>query len=146
MNITRKNFKLLPHHYDDAKAPAERASKTVPNEAMSIKEILTRYVKGLPITGVNKREPMFDPNPDHDNMDLEKVGQADLFEREEAAQWLKESTDEKRKAYEAQLQAEAKKKAEDDAEEAELKKELKRQLKEKKERQPPENQSGVTPH
>jgi len=55
-------------------------SKTVPDQSMTLRELLVRYAKGLPLEGA--KTPIFE-GPDGSEIDVEKL---DLAEREELAE------------------------------------------------------------
>lgn len=55
-------------------------SETVPDESLTVRQILDRYSRGLP-TG--SRQPTFDSEATLDSEDLEKIKTMDLYEQEE---------------------------------------------------------------
>lgn len=63
-----------------------RKSRTVPDQSMTIQEIVKRYVRGIPVDVV-KREPVYVDQNDHD---LEKLSRMDFHEKAEYAQGLSE--------------------------------------------------------
>lgn len=63
-----------------------RKSCCIPSQSMSIQEIARRYVKGIPIDVV-QREAVY---VDQTEFDLEKLGRADLVDRDEVADLLRE--------------------------------------------------------
>lgn len=68
---TQYNAQAFPKYQEVNKQP----SQTVPNQTMSLKTILERYAKGLPITG-NPNEPVYygDENmPDLNKMDISEI-------------------------------------------------------------------------
>lgn len=89
-------------------------SMTVPDQTMSIPDILDRYTRGLPIGGA--KVPIFDEEDD-----LPDIRTLDLAEREEMAESFKKeieeirSNDAKRKAAYAAYLAEKKAKDKEDA-------------------------------
>lgn len=62
--------------------------QTVPNEVMSIGEILLRFSKGMPLSG--SKVPASDGGDDQtfDSPDLQKLSKMDIFERQEYAEEL----------------------------------------------------------
>lgn len=58
--MTMFNFEFKPRELNDI-------SLTIPDETMSIKEILIRYAKGLPIGGINQN-PIYDENSNGINL------------------------------------------------------------------------------
>lgn len=64
------NYNYLDHDGEINNLPSE----TVPDETMSIREILERYARGLPLNGMRvplyKKDPDFDDLPDPATMDL----------------------------------------------------------------------------
>lgn len=67
-----------------------RKSKTIPDQSMSIQEIVKRFVRGIPVD-VLKREPVYSDQQDHD---LEKLSRMDFGEKAEYAQALKRQGEE----------------------------------------------------
>lgn len=63
-----------------------RASRTIPDQSLSIQEIVKRYVKGVPVD-VTKREAVFVDQNEHD---LEKLSRMDFGEKAEYARMLAE--------------------------------------------------------
>lgn len=72
--------------YDDASS--KLPSLTVPNEAMTIPYILSRYVKGMPLP-VSKEAINYETD-NFDSPDWEKMKNADMFDHEEMREELKE--------------------------------------------------------
>lgn len=98
----RMNFHDNAEMLHDQERP-KGESKTIPDQAMSLGEIIRRYASGLPITGV--RQPIYEGEtpgmPDFSKMDL-----ADVQEyRDEMERWLLE---EKRNLKKKQEEKEAK--------------------------------------
>lgn len=67
--MVRTKFKSTPVNYSSI--PIK--SQTIPDQSMSIKELVRRFVKGIP-ADVIQRQPIFTNNSD---FDLEKLGQLD---------------------------------------------------------------------
>lgn len=91
--------------------------KTVPDQTMSLRTILDRYAKGLPISG-NAKEPLYE-GEDVDGVDLSRL---DLAEREDYVNLKREelsslktriSNDKKAKKQKEIEEADAKKKADE---------------------------------
>lgn len=71
------------------KAPAinykgRRASIAIPDQSLSIQEIVKRYVRGIPVD-VIKRQPVYNDQNDHD---MEKLSRLDFGEKAELADQL----------------------------------------------------------
>lgn len=77
MNVTKRTYKLR-----NRKNKVRSSSATLPNQAMSVNEIVKRFVRGVPV-GVVKREPIY---VDQNDMDLEKVSRMDFGEQYEMAE------------------------------------------------------------
>lgn len=75
---SKENFKVTFLRRPDRK---KRVSETLPKQAMSVEEIVDRFVKNLPVNIV-KREPVF---LDQDELDLEKVARMDFAEKKDLA-------------------------------------------------------------
>lgn len=58
-----------------------RPSKTVPDQSLSIKEIVSRFVRGIPVD-VQQREGVYVDQSDHD---LEKLSRMDFAEKADMA-------------------------------------------------------------
>lgn len=68
---TQYNAKAFPRYGEENKLPSE----TVPDQTLSLRTILERYAKGLPITG-NKSEPLYygdEDMPDINKMDISEI-------------------------------------------------------------------------
>lgn len=94
-------------------------SMTVPDQTMSVKEILQRYAKGLPLGGA--KVPMYEEDYDEDNTDiLPDPKTLDLAELEEFSKQAKSELEEiKEKANKKAKEKAEKKAAEDKAKERE---------------------------
>lgn len=79
--VLLKNYKWQDHLEDPN--PDGQPSMTLPNEALTMREMLIRYAKGIPLDGKTIRDPQYDPEATLDSTDLEKLKNADLFEKEE---------------------------------------------------------------
>lgn len=71
-------------------------SETVPNDAMSIKEIMVRYARGMPITDQEKKEGKYAEGGNFDSPDLEALSRMDLAERSDYLELLKVEIEEKK--------------------------------------------------
>lgn len=78
-NIAQDEFRLLPEHKEKTTGP----SLTVPDETLSIKEIVEKHVRGQRIADQLMRTPIYDSGADFDSDDLEKVKQMDLVDQDE---------------------------------------------------------------
>lgn len=109
--IRKASYVQSTHTMEHNDAP----SLTVPNETLTLREILDKHTRGLvpPI----ERSGSFDPAADFDSDDLEKLRTADLSEVQDFMQSNLDQALEKKKAVDAEL---ARRKAEKDAEDAEL--------------------------
>lgn len=67
-----------PHQYEKPVGPG----LTVPNDTLSIRQILERYTTGQPIGNVSQREPVWSENPTHDSLDLEELRRADMVDQD----------------------------------------------------------------
>jgi len=65
---------------DDIETPIG-VSKTLPDESLTIEQIMARHTSGL-IPPIEKETSNYLDEPDFDSPDLEKLRDADLFERE----------------------------------------------------------------
>lgn len=83
-----------------------KPSKTIPDQSLSIREIMLRYARGLPLEGV--REPFFDEDPDNPMPDLSRMDIIDQHETIQAAKdeirdiahkYRTEQEEKKQKAY-----------------------------------------------
>lgn len=103
-----------PHNYNYMEHPGEtsdKPSKTIPDQSMSIKEILDRYRRGLPVTA--GKVPIWEEDgdnpitpPEWDQMDL---SEKDEYMREQARK-LAEFRNKQRKDADAKAIEEKKKK------------------------------------
>lgn len=75
--IRQRDFVMQPYHYEIVEGP----SMTVPDEAMSIQEIMAKHVRGIDMTSVF-RQPAYDSAASFDSEDIEKIQHEDLFDKE----------------------------------------------------------------
>lgn len=71
---TTWNAKTFPRDKETSFAP----SKTIPDQAMSVKELLVRHTRGLPISGA--KVPMYDAEEDDTLPDFKHMDLAELEE------------------------------------------------------------------
>lgn len=69
----------------------DEKSMTIPDETYSIQELLTRHVRGMRIDE-HMRQGQFDESADFDSLDLEKLRDDDLHEKELVLEELKRQT------------------------------------------------------
>ncbi|WNK13172.1 MAG: hypothetical protein [Microvirus sp.] len=90
-------------------------SETVPDDTLTIKQIMLKHVRGMQIEDSMYRTPMYDDDANFDSPDLEALGRLDLTERHEMAQQLKQQNEESEADLKTKIQAaKAAKKAERD--------------------------------
>lgn len=65
-------------------------SMTVPDETLTIKEIMKKHVRGMRMAEELMRTPVYDSGADFDSEDLEEVARMDIFEREQVLETHKE--------------------------------------------------------
>lgn len=114
---SRKGFKLLPEHRE---RKSDLPDMAVPNEALSIKEILKRFTKGLDLPP-SRSQPVYtvednakkstDPFREvtHDSEDLEKVVNSDLVDQDEYRATVQQRIDDFEKTIERQKKEKAEK-------------------------------------
>lgn len=83
--LTHGNFKLLASHCETPVG----VSLTVPDECMSVQELLDRFINGQRIPDNLFRNGVFDDESGFDSDDVEKLRHADLAERDEVVERLK---------------------------------------------------------
>lgn len=98
----------LTHNFKLGQRPGDKEvpygpSETVPDETMTVQEIIKKYVTNQRIDVGLKREGAYNDG-DFDDMDMEKVNDMDLFEKEELLTDLKRSNQEKINFFENQKQ------------------------------------------
>lgn len=79
-----RRFVLEPHEMETTVGP----SLTVPEDSMSIKEIMQRHIRGMQIKSELRRPGGFADTEDFDALDLEEVNRMDIFDRETVKQKL----------------------------------------------------------
>lgn len=107
--IQHLTWKLEEHH----KEQNSGFSETLPNEALTIKEIFEKHTKGLPIDNFYREVQDFSDEPDHDDVDLEKAFKLDPAEAEILRNEQAYNTEAKKQALKEQV-AEEKAKADRD--------------------------------
>lgn len=75
--IRQRDYEMLPHHFETI----DGVSMTVPDESMSIQEIMAKHVRGIDMTAMF-RQPAYDSAASFDSEDIEKIQHEDLFEKE----------------------------------------------------------------
>lgn len=79
------NAASFPKNYEVNEFPSE----TIPDQTMSMREILQRYARGLPLEG--ERVPMYSEDPENDLPDMRHLDLAEQQEiREQYAEELKD--------------------------------------------------------
>lgn len=71
-----------------------RASQTIPDQSMSVREMMERHVRGLPVQGI--KVPMYD---EYD--DLPDPRRLDLVERQELSEQYQDKLDQIKKKHKA---------------------------------------------
>lgn len=84
-----------------------RPSKTIPDQAMSIPEIMARYARGLPLGG--DRVPVYDEDPENPMPDLSKM---DIIDQHETIKAAANEMNELGKKFDAEEKAKKKEKEE----------------------------------
>lgn len=80
----KREWVLSQSHLEHPKG----VSMTVPDESLTIKEILERFRRGQPLS-IHTRETLYDPDATFDSQDLEEVGRMDITDRSELSQELR---------------------------------------------------------
>lgn len=93
-NINWEDFVLLPEHCEDYTG---QESMTVPDETLTIRQIVDKHIRGQEIADELMRTPVNIDDQDFDDEDLEKVEQMDLADRENLKLLLQNSNEEKKK-------------------------------------------------
>lgn len=75
--IIQRFWQLKPEHMETV----EGKSETVPDDTMSIKQIVERYTRGQRIPDNLMRSTINDPQADFDSHDLEEVNRMDITDR-----------------------------------------------------------------
>lgn len=86
-------------------------SETVPDDTLTIKQILAKHVRGMEIAETEFKTPVWNGDDDYDSPDLEAVNRMDLAEKHEFKEALRADI-ESRKARLAEAEKEAKAKKE----------------------------------
>lgn len=81
-----------------------RPSRTVPNQSLSIKTIMERFSRGIPVNSV-KRQGVY---VDQDEHDLEKLANASFDEKASMAEHLKAQNERIQSAFNAEADAKTK--------------------------------------
>lgn len=68
---------------------AKRKSITVPDQSMSIEEIVKRYTRGIPVD-IKMNNPVYIDQSGDNALDLEKAARLDFAQKHELAQQIKE--------------------------------------------------------
>lgn len=71
---------------DDAGEFNDLPSMTVPNETLTIREIMQKHVSGMKILDELRKQPVYDSGASLDSEDIEKMQHMDLFELEQEKQ------------------------------------------------------------
>lgn len=96
-----------------------RKSKTVPNQSMTIQDIVSRFVRGIPID-INIKPGVY--HPDNNEHDLNKMSNLDTVDKAFLATEMREKNEQIKADIEANERAKAEEKqAKDEAELSELK-------------------------
>lgn len=82
-------------HYLDLENQKDLQDKTIPNDSFTIKEIVHKFVKGIPLN-ISTKIPYYD-NEDIDNMPIERTQGFDLAEAHEAMTELAEKIESQKK-------------------------------------------------
>lgn len=92
-------------------------SMTVPDESLSVRNIIDRFTRGQG-SGVAVREGYYDPSPDLDSPDIDKLDHMDLIDRDEFAEVNRATKErlEKEIADDKKRKAEEKKKRDEEDE------------------------------
>lgn len=100
-------------------APGSRTvgpSETIPDDTLSIKQILAKHVRGMILEQEDMRTPIYQDDVDFDSPDLESVKRMDLADRHEYMQMLASENSEKlQRLKEVQEKAAQAKKSRSDA-------------------------------
>lgn len=72
-----------------------RKTQTIPDQSLSIREIVRRYVRGIPVDVVQKQEVYIDQS----DADLEKLSRMDFGEKAEYAEMLRQQSAQVKAAF-----------------------------------------------
>lgn len=107
-NPLKRDWKLKPEYCE---TPVGE-SLTVPDETLTIREIVEKHVRGQRIADTLMRTPVYNESADFDDEDIEKLRDSDLYEREEIKQMHKQKIEdfkEKQKNFFSEKQKKEKK-------------------------------------
>jgi len=93
IHMSKKSKRVVHHIYSvkpEIRKPSKLPSATIQGEAYTIPELFQRANSGIKI---NTNEPIYQDNPNHDDIDLEKIKNLDLVERDELAFKAKQTID-----------------------------------------------------
>lgn len=82
--VNKLEWVLSQSHLEHPKG----VSMTVPDESLTVKEILERFRRGQPLS-IHTRDTLYDPDSNFDSQDLEEVSRMDITDRSELAQELR---------------------------------------------------------
>lgn len=122
---TQYNAKEFPNYYEENRQP----SMTIPDQTLSLHELLVRHARGLPVSG-NDMEPLY-----HGEEELPDLKKMDLSEIHDLKTAVKNDISEKQELL-AQHQETARKKKHDDDLEAEVQKRIKSKQKQDSDEKP----------
>jgi len=120
--VAQRHWKFNPEiHCEKIK---DKVSKTQPDESYTVKELMQRYLTGVPTPAV-VHQPQWDPKVTFDSLDLEEISRMDMSDRSELADMLREKNrlvaeEFMRKRSAAKAEAESKKEAERRKEDARI--------------------------
>lgn len=90
MKVTKQQYQRRIIDYKTV-----RKSMTVPDQAMSIKEIVRRFVRGIPVDVV-QRKPIYMDQNDHD---FEQLSRMEFGDKAEMAEQLKAENEARKQQY-----------------------------------------------
>lgn len=111
----KRIYVLKPEHMTLTVGPSE----TVPDDAMTIREIVNRYQSGMGIPPSKMHDARYGESANFDDPDLEEIARLDLADRHEMSELLKAENEEKTRELEAKIKAEKAAKAAKAAKKAE---------------------------
>lgn len=132
MKVTNKMTWSLDEAVPGRVTIPRKGTKTVPDDSMSMKEIMQRFTTGRPIPETLEREGVYDGNASFDSPDLEQLARMDDNERDEYIKDLRASIAARKadiQAAAAALQEQAKRAKKEDQQFDPKSKELLRQQK-----------------
>lgn len=95
-------------------------SKTVPDMALSVQEIVRRFTRGLPLEDIQRQGTYVDQTEGPDEVDLEKLSRSSFDEKREFADRLRERNEALEASAKRRLDELAKKKEQAEAHKAKL--------------------------